>query len=280
MRGYGALMGLSTLGLATSTWLVAHHYGRVGSGALCELGSSLSCAEVLGSDWAILLGVPVAVHGCVYFLLALTAAVLGFVYDHTDFRISRDILLANVGCHAVGMLSVFYFLFAEWMLGAICPLCTVVHIAVLLSLLQALYMKRQSDFKNFWSFSVFKDFVTLRLNFVLGAVAFALLPILLFHLPGFHPSYDPSRVESLANCLQERGATMFGAAGCSHCIQQKALFGEAFKTIRFVDCALKESTGICFKENIKGYPTWVLGQSRLEGSFSLKKIADWAGCLI
>lgn len=80
-----------------------------------------------------------------------------------------------------------------------------------------------------------------------------------------------------AQCLKERGATMYGAEWCSHCKKQKALFGEDFKHINYKDC---ESEGeACDQVGIEGYPTWVFGDgAQLMGMQQLETLAKKTGC--
>ena len=48
-------------------------------------------------------------------------------------------------------------------------------------------------------------------------------------------------LDSFAQCLTKAGVTMYGLETCSHCQQQKAMFGTSFQYITYVDCA-KEPT--------------------------------------
>lgn len=69
------------------------------------------------------------------------------------------------------------------------------------------------------------------------------------------PSDGSSVAESLAKCLAEKKVTMYGAEWCSHCKTQKALFGEAFKFIPYVECP--DNISLCIEKGIEGYPTWL-----------------------
>lgn len=60
---------------------------------------------------------------------------------------------------------------------------------------------------------------------------------------------------AFAQCLTDKGFVMYGAAWCSHCQAQKALFGDSFKNIKYVECP--DNINFCLDKGIKGYPTWI-----------------------
>jgi glutaredoxin len=85
------------------------------------------------------------------------------------------------------------------------------------------------------------------------------------------------KLDSFAACLTQKGATMYGTEWCSHCKNQKALFGRSFKQINFVDCDKEKDT--CLIAEITGYPTWVFAdKSSLSGTQTLEILARKTGC--
>jgi hypothetical protein len=85
------------------------------------------------------------------------------------------------------------------------------------------------------------------------------------------------KVVSLAKCLTEKGAIMYGASWCSHCANQKAMFGDAFQYITYNEC---DTTGkeACDAAGIQGYPTWTIGGQNYEGEITLENLAKTSGC--
>lgn len=80
-----------------------------------------------------------------------------------------------------------------------------------------------------------------------------------------------------AQCLSDSGVVMYGADWCSHCANQKAEFGGAFKYVRYVECP--QNPKECISRDIKGYPTWIFEDgTRLEGEQKLEKLASVSGC--
>jgi hypothetical protein len=68
--------------------------------------------------------------------------------------------------------------------------------------------------------------------------------------------------DAFAKCLTEKGATMYGAEWCPHCKEQKAVFGNSFKYINYVECP--DNTQLCLDKGIQGYPTWIIGTSTIK----------------
>lgn len=198
---------------------------------------------------------------------------------------------------AVGLLSVFYFVFAEFMIGSLCPLCTIIHILVATTFFLALHQFREGVY-GVTSVTMVADIAGNRILFLIAAAVVVLLPVVLFNLPAMHPKYDPTDVQALASCLTARGVKMYGTASCSHCVAQKGLFGESFAKIVFIDCQAVSLFVFCdatraltlvFKEakqcedaKITGYPTWDRGSEagRLKGTAALKELSAWAGCTL
>ena len=68
-----------------------------------------------------------------------------------------------------------------------------------------------------------------------------------------------SKYDAFAICLKDKGANFYGAFWCSHCQEQKELFGEAKKLLPYVECASTDPSGqtqICEDQKIESYPTW------------------------
>lgn len=114
--------------------------------------------------------------------------------------------------------------------------------------------------------------------FAVGAIVVVLFvgAALAYSLSKKEPEKDLS---VFAQCLTERGIVMYGAEWCSHCKSQKALFGDSFKYVKYVECT--EDIKLCTEKNIQGFPTWILQSgNRLVGQQSLLKLATESGCVL
>lgn len=99
--------------------------------------------------------------------------------------------------------------------------------------------------------------------------------------PTLGQAINPSNGAQLAlvRRLRERGALYYGAWWCPACFRQKNLFGqEAGNQLPYVEC---EKTAAdrqrCDRAGIKAYPTWVLGDRRVEGILSLDALGRLLG---
>lgn len=93
---------------------------------------------------------------------------------------------------------------------------------------------------------------------------------------------DPKWV-ALAQALTKAGAKMYGAFWCSHCQDQKAMFGSAFKEVTYIECAPDtknpyKQAEACKANNIEGYPTWIFADgSRVESVMTYDQLAQKIG---
>ena len=94
----------------------------------------------------------------------------------------------------------------------------------------------------------------------------------------------PGPLDEFTMCLKDKGAIFYGAFWCSHCQNQKKLFGNSKRLLPYVECSLPSGRGQtveCQEKKIEGYPTWVFAdQSRETGEVSLERLAQKTGCTL
>ncbi|MEB3259375.1 MAG: hypothetical protein VKP63_01965 [Cyanobacteriota bacterium] len=85
--------------------------------------------------------------------------------------------------------------------------------------------------------------------------------------------------QALADHLRRQGAVFYGAWWCPACFKQKNLFGQqAGNSLPYVECEKTEDQRKrCQNQGIAAYPTWVLGNQRLEGVQTLDRLSQWSG---
>ncbi|MDP2593604.1 MAG: thioredoxin domain-containing protein [bacterium] len=92
----------------------------------------------------------------------------------------------------------------------------------------------------------------------------------------------PVELDAFAQCLGDKGATFYGAFWCSHCQNQKAMFGKSAAKLPYVECSTPNGQGqlqVCNDKQIEGYPTWEFADgSRLSGEIPLETLAEKTGC--
>lgn len=93
---------------------------------------------------------------------------------------------------------------------------------------------------------------------------------------------DAQELEVFASCLADEGAKFYGAFWCSHCNDQKDLFGDSSDSLPYVECSTsdgKGQTSACIVNGINAYPTWeFIDGSRLSGKLSLEQLSQKTGC--
>ena len=130
-----SILILSALGLITSLYLTYTHYHPSLGGSVCDIIASASCTVVNSGIYSKILGIPVAIYGIAWFI---GLGILSW-NSFDDKNTLPKLLWWNVG----GFLSVFYFIYIEFLLGTICPFCTVVHILVVLSVFLSFIFYKQ-----------------------------------------------------------------------------------------------------------------------------------------
>lgn len=101
---------------------------------------------------------------------------------------------------------------------------------------------------------------------------------------------QPGKYDSFANCITEKGVTVYESFECSACQAQKGFFGNSHKLLKSFECGSLGvspwSNPICNEKEIKGVPTWLDGSgSRIEigaitSTEDLKKLGSLTGCSV
>jgi len=92
----------------------------------------------------------------------------------------------------------------------------------------------------------------------------------------FKSTNSPGDYNDLADCLTNKGIKMYGTDWCSHCKDQKVLFGKSFKKVDYVNCDTRRSD--CQDAGVTGYPTWIIDGEQYSGTLSLTELARLSEC--
>ena len=85
-------------------------------------------------------------------------------------------------------------------------------------------------------------------------------------------SVEELSLDKFAQYLTSSNVTMYGTSWCSHCQNQKKLFGKSFKYVNYVDC--DRESEVCISEGVTGYPTWKINGTNYPGEKSLLDLAQ------
>ncbi|KAK8673334.1 hypothetical protein V6N13_111677 [Hibiscus sabdariffa] len=281
---YNWRAGIGAVGLLETAYLT--YLKLSGSDAFCPLGGG-SCGDVLNSDYALIFGVPLPLLGLIAYGFVTTLS-LQLSRKNLPLGISeRDgrLLLLGSTTSMAAASAYFLYILSTKFAGTSCSYC----------LMSALL-----------SFSLF--FISLKdvglqevqkvvgLQVCVASLVVATLSTSYSNLPSAPSStaninlpYFTTEITtesspfaiSLARHLHSIGAKMYGAFWCSHCQEQKQMFGrEAAKLLDYVECfpdGYKTGTTMikaCADANLEGFPTWVINGQVLSGEMELEKLAE------
>ncbi|XP_062010779.1 thiol-disulfide oxidoreductase LTO1 [Rosa rugosa] len=284
---YKLCAGLGGIGFLETTYLT--FLKLTNSDAFCPTGGGGSCGDILNSEYAVVFGVPLPLFGMLAYGLVATLGVQLLTAKSLPFGIGKSdaslVLLGTTTSMAAASACFLYILSTQFS-GTSCSYC----------LLSAVL-----------SFSLFfitlKDFGFEKVQKEAGLlVCIAVLVAVTLNRSYSAPvSSSPSDVDlpyftteittpsspfaiSLAKHLNAIGAKMYGAFWCSHCVEQKQMFGhEAAKELNYVECfpgGFRKGTIMakaCIDAKLEGFPTWVINGQVLSGEKDLLELAEASG---
>lgn len=107
-------------------------------------------------------------------------------------------------------------------------------------------------------------------------IIFCFLFILIISVVLTGCSRGPGKYDTFAQCLTEKGVKMYGTEWCSHCKNQKKMFGKSFQFVDYIDCDRNKDE--CLRNGVRGYPTWIIDGEKYPGEQPLYRLASLSGC--
>jgi len=90
------------------------------------------------------------------------------------------------------------------------------------------------------------------------------------------------RLDAFAQCLATKKATMYGSFRCPHCDDQRAIFGDSFRYVPYIECSVAGSRNISFAcdlARVRYTPTWIFADGeRKVGIMTLQQLSTKTGC--
>lgn len=124
-------LALAVIGLLISIYLTISHYVTA-LPVVCPTVGVIDCGAVLSSSFSMILGIiPSSSLGIVFFGI--------FIYLLWKEK-SEEALYWNV----MGFIFLFYFWYAEYVLGKICLYCTAIHLIVIVLLISMLLGRKKA----------------------------------------------------------------------------------------------------------------------------------------
>lgn len=235
------------------------------------------CDIVLSSPYASIFGLPLTVFGFLgYFSMAVFAFSPLAINSSQNKQLHTKLeswtgLLLFLGGTAMAVFSSYLMYILATQIHEICPYCIVSAIFSWSLLILAIVGRDWDDRGQLLFSGIAVAMVTLigTLGVYSG-----------INKDGTTTASGSAQVQ-LAQHLADIDAQMFGAYWCSHCLNQKAMFGkEAFKKIDYVECDPKgesSRTQLCEEANIEGFPTWKIKGEFYQGERTLEELAKLSG---
>ncbi len=132
------LMALAGVGIAI--YLTTVHYAKVP--LICSTTGLIDCAGVTTSQYSVVPGttIPITIPGIGWFLVSMGIAVAFLACRRRGEQPPERLRQAQLVWSALGLLSIFYLIYAEIVkLHRICEWCTGVHALILATFLVVLY---------------------------------------------------------------------------------------------------------------------------------------------
>jgi uncharacterized membrane protein len=224
---------------------------------LCQAGTA--CDIVQGSQYSLLLGLPVALWGAGLF--ALLGALAAIPFTPRRWLLSFALAASGVG------FSLYLTGVALWVLSAACAWCLASAALMVLALGALLRHRPPVTARRPWLRPA-----RLAAVGVVAAAAVVGLAIAASREGARGTDYQ----EALARHLAATGARMYGAYWCPACRHQKELFGSAAERLPYVECDPRGAgaqPGECARLGVNSYPTWTIKGGRREGVLSLDELA-------
>lgn len=278
------LTGLALTGAALTGYLTV--VKLTGGNAACP---TEGCETVLNSSYGEVAGLPLALFGLGAYLLVAVLALLPRLFsDETEQQWQERTWTALFWLSTAMVVFSGYLMFVLVTdLQVLCIYC-IVSAALSLGLwLTTLLGKRWDDWGKL-SFdgiiiALVVSFAAVALSGTSGLAANGTSnssPMGGYKGSAIATTATPDNI-ALAKYLQDSGAKMYGAYWCSHCHDQKSLFGaEALAELPYVECDAKginAQPDQCKAAKVDGYPTWIINGETLSGTQELANLADASG---
>lgn len=259
------LIVIALLGMAIMGYLISIHYAPAEE-AFCNLGEGLSCDVVNKSVYSEVFGVPVSALGFLYFVGVFLLVL--WKKNNTPYHWLALLTIIFLGP------SLYLTGIELFVLENICVFCEISKALMVVILVTAFILSGKE-----------------RSSAAAFAIAVLFAAALGFVTYYAHAKTVPSGTyDTFAQCVYEKGMRMYGAKTCSYCIKQRALFGDAVKYIKEIECDPRypnAETERCIAKKIERTPTWILENTAGDtvkrfdpGVLSLQTLAEETGCVL
>jgi uncharacterized membrane protein len=279
-----AIAAIATLGIVNTTYMTM---ARLLTGSV--VCPTEGCDKVLESPYATVFGsIPLSAVGLLAYIMMLAMAIAPWILQSVNPDASkmqrgqlddRTWIGLSIGGTAMAVFSGYLMSVMVFEIQAFCLYCVASAISALCLFGLAIVGHDWDDVGAVGFRGVIVAAITLIAAFALYA---PLNTDPNDQVGGYAitTTSKPANIE-LAEYLSTSDIQMFGAFWCSHCHDQKELFGKAaFSQIDYVECdpnGKNSQPDRCQAEKIQSYPTWKIDGELHLGTQSLQELANLSG---
>lgn len=248
------------------------------------------CDIVLNSNYAEVFGLPLALFGCLAYLAMAVMAIAPLLMaksseDGQDLRYQLENWTKwglFLGGAAMAVFSAYLMYIMAFELKQVCLYCITSAIMSATLLVLGIVGHHWEDLGSLFFNGIIVGMVVLVSTLAVYAnVNGPRADTPGKGMPPITTVSTPASVE-LAKYLKQSGAKMYGAFWCSHCHEQKQLFGkDAVPEIPYIECSPQGPSApqaeVCAAAGIEGYPTWDVKGKKLSGTIPLETLAKESG---
>ena len=134
---------------------------------------------------------------------------------------------------------------------------------------------RQHNTMKHASYKKEKSKINFKKYFIFAAII-VIVVLLVLSINGLMKK--PGQYDDFVNCLNEKGAIVYGNDYCSYTIQQLNYFGKSKEALNYVKCVDNEV--LCNSKGVSITPTWEINGETYSGVQTFEKLSSVTGCKI
>ena len=284
---------LSTIGLVDTGSITLKSWGFFNS-LSCIGGLNNGCDKVLNSPWGTIfqnnkIDIPLSLAGFITYMAILILSILLTIKIVSPKKKLNKLfwwLIYLISCGS----TIFSFLLINIMIFKIqdiCPFCIISAISSLsifiLSIIGAKFENREP--------MIFRGFLVAFIVLISGFIwdnnvdpanaRQIINPAPMEKVAPKITTKSNSQKINFAEFLSAKNIVMYSVYWCSHCYEQKQLFGEeAVKKLNVIECDKEGKDNqhdLCVKKDIEGFPTWEINGNLYSGQKDLNDLAIISG---
>lgn len=266
MRGV-LISALSLGGLAMLADLLYVKFTN--TSGVCDLSETVSCSAVNTSEFSEVLGIPIALFGIAYFLVAIFFALRKQEADKNMGVLFLITLLALIP-------GIYLSLIEHFVINIICPFCEASKMLMVGIMFLAWPAAKRSGL--------------IQQRAVIGVVLLGIIGSGFTYMIQLKTSGTGDDHTKLVQCLlEEKNVQMYGSFKCASCARQRRILGEdLFEEFALeIEChpdGENAQLRLCLDKGIEKTPTWLQEDEngnvlqRIEGYQTPGELADLFGC--